>query len=116
MTQGRGTTPGSVAAAVVVADAVRYPVARPGNAEEETETAVEDATATAGAVEMEGAAAEVSVETEGGSEEGKVPEDFVCPRADDDSATAAITLMRRLFTGRDILPKSERVGAVPSVK
>ncbi|MEQ1919035.1 MAG: hypothetical protein ABL955_07535, partial [Elusimicrobiota bacterium] len=55
--------------------------------------------AVATVVEMEGAAAAVSVETDGGSEAGDVPEDTVCPRADDDSTAAAITLIRRLFTG-----------------
>jgi hypothetical protein len=60
---------------------------------------VEDATATADAVETMGAAAAVSVETDGSSGEGDVPEDTVCPRADDDSTAAAITLIRRLFTG-----------------
>ncbi|MDD5303518.1 MAG: hypothetical protein PHS14_10470 [Elusimicrobia bacterium] len=60
---------------------------------------VEDATATVVAVETKGAAAAVSVETDGGSGEGGVPEDTVCPRADDDSAAAAITLIRKLFTG-----------------
>jgi len=60
---------------------------------------VEDATSTAVAVEIRGAAAAVSVETDGGKGDGDVPEDTVCPRADDDSTAAAITLMRRLFTG-----------------
>ena len=51
------------------------------------------------AVETTGAAAAVSVETDGNSGDGDVTEDTVCPRADDDSTAAAITLIRRLFTG-----------------
>jgi len=72
-----------------------YSVARPGREDE----VVEVSTATGAAVETRGAAAVVSVETDGGSEDG-VPEDTVCPRADDDSAAAARTLIRKLFTGR----------------
>ena len=50
-------------------------------------------------VETIGAAAAVSEETDGNSGDGDVPEDTVCPRADDDSTAAAITLIRKLFTG-----------------
>ena len=56
-------------------------------------------------VEMEGAAAAVSVETDGGKGDGDVPEDTVCPRADDDSTAAAITLKRKLFTGMASISK-----------
>jgi hypothetical protein len=93
-------------------------VARPGSVEDVIATAgaVESSGATAEAVEREGAAAEASVETEGGSTAGKVPEDSVCPRAGDDSTAAAITLIRRLFTGRESLPKSERLGVFPLAK
>jgi len=61
--------------------------------------AVDDSTATVVVDETIGAAAAVSVETDGSSGEGGVPEDTVCPRADEDSTAAAITLIRRLFTG-----------------
>jgi len=66
---------------------------------------VEDEAATA-AVDTMGAAAAVSVETDGGSEDGDVPEDNACPEADDDSTAAAITLIRRLFTGMASISKT----------
>jgi hypothetical protein len=71
ITQGRGTTAVSATAAVDVSTRV------------------------AGTL---GAAAAVLVDTEDGSGEGGVPEETAWPRAGDDSATAARTPIRKLFT------------------